>query len=409
MLEFADLIASDEFAHRARHPSFPKAFTRCRQLPLPALVAALLSMRAGSQQATLDAFFASALQQAALVRGVSDRGFAKARQRLHMPALTWLNDQLLARAAHSGLVPLWQGLRLVAADASVLMPAVRPCHRTASAASADQRLFALYLPGAELTLHASVHSASVAERAMLVEALDHLGPHDVLLLDRGYPAAWLVQLLMQRGIRFIMRCDSSGWAGVRRFVRSGQAEAAVTLNAPSAQDAADWGCGRTPPQVRLVACVAPDGAIRVLATNLSAVQAPPGVFAQLYHQRWRIEEAFKRLKHRLHLEAISGLSQQALIIDVASKILADNIASLMCQAAQHDHGLPPRQRLCIRSYAAVLVQRMLPCVLLFVGDVLQSIRDAIDQLAANTLRFLPQRTRPRPHHLKPHPRCAYKG
>ena len=53
----------------------------------------------------------------------------------------------------------------------------------------------------------------------------------------------------------------------------------------------------------------------------------------LYHQRWRIEEAFKRLKHRLHLEVVSGLSQQALIIDVAAKVLADNIASLMCAAA----------------------------------------------------------------------------
>ena len=34
----------------------------------------------------------------------------------------------------------------------------------------------------------------------------------------------------------------------------------------------------------------------------------------------------------LHLEAVSGLSQQALIIDMAAKILADNITSLMCSA-----------------------------------------------------------------------------
>jgi imidazolonepropionase-like amidohydrolase len=58
------------------------------------------------------------------------------------------------------MVPRWQGLRLVAADASVLMPAIRNCHRTRSPASADQRLFALSLPQAELTLHACVHSAA---------------------------------------------------------------------------------------------------------------------------------------------------------------------------------------------------------------------------------------------------------
>ena len=48
-------------------------------------------------------------------------------------------------------------------------------------------------------------------------------------------------------------------------------------------------------------------------------------FGELYHQRWRIEEAFKRLKHRLHLEAVSGLSQHALLVDVAAKVLADNM------------------------------------------------------------------------------------
>ena len=37
---------------------------------------------------------------------------------------------------------------------------------------------------------------------------------------------------------------------------------------------------------------------------------PAHSFGDLYHQRWRIEEAFKRLKHRLNLEHVSGLSQQ---------------------------------------------------------------------------------------------------
>lgn len=58
------------------------------------------------------------------------------------------------------MVPLWCGLWLVAADASVLMPALRACHRTASA---DQRLFAL--TGTELTLPAAVSNASQSECA----------------------------------------------------------------------------------------------------------------------------------------------------------------------------------------------------------------------------------------------------
>jgi hypothetical protein len=233
MLELSDRIDSDDFAQSARHPDFPHAFTRSRKLPLPALIASLLSMRNQSQQAMLDGFFASVCGSEGLLREVSDRAFAKARDRLYWPAMVSLNDLVVRRADEAGLIERWCGLRVVAADASLLMPAVRPCLLSRSAAQPDQRLFALFLPGAELTLHASVHSAQVAERSMLVQALDLLGPDDVLVLDRGYPAAWLVALLNARGIRFVMRCDNDGgWGATRAFMRSGAAEANVTLKPP---------------------------------------------------------------------------------------------------------------------------------------------------------------------------------
>ena len=69
---------------------------------------------------------------------------------------------------------------------------------------------------------------------MLAEALDKLGPHDVLLLDRGYPAAWLINLLEARGIRFIMRCDTTagGWKTLRHFMRGQLPESRIKLLNP---------------------------------------------------------------------------------------------------------------------------------------------------------------------------------
>lgn len=376
-------------------------------------------MRTGSQQTLLDTFFtnlqASVGNTAELVRGVSARAFAKARSHLHMPALNWLNNWVIERAQTAGIVKRWHGLRLVAADASVLMPAIRKCHRTRCAASADQRLFSLYLPDSELTLHASVHSADTSERAMLVQALDCLGPDDVLLLDRGYPAAWLVSLLCERGIRFCMRCDKelTGWSAVKQFLRSGAAQAHVTLNTPSAQDVRDWGCSPSAPVVRLVRNVSSNARVRVMATNLDAVDFPWECFGELYHKRWRIEEAFKRLKHHMHLEAVSGLSQQALIVDVAAKVLADNLASLLCtcalgDAAPHPAEKPPKRQ-CNRGYAAVAMLRMLPSVLICVGDVLATIGQTLDLLRRTTCRIIAGRSCPRPNtHLKPHARYAYR-
>ncbi|MBK9444547.1 MAG: transposase [Comamonadaceae bacterium] len=55
-------------------------------------------------------------------------------------------------------------------------------------------------------------------------------------------------------------------------------------------------------------------------------QVPTAAFGELYHERWRIEEAFKRLKHRCKLESVSGLTQHALMVDVHAKVLADNLA-----------------------------------------------------------------------------------
>ena len=369
-------------------------------------------MRSSSQQALLDSFFGRLCGDGSLMRVVSDRAFAQARGRLHAPALSWLNEHLLAAADAAGLAPRWQVLRLVAADASVLMPAVRRCHLSRSAAGADQRLFALYLPAAELTLHAAVHSGSTSERAMLVEALDKLGPDDVLLLDRGYPAAWLINLLSERGIRFVMRCDTTGrgsWTALRAFMRGDQAESVVRLSAPKLQDAIDWGCSALAPTVRLVRNTATGARLRVLLTNLPAHQVPATAFGDLYHQRWRIEEAFKRLKCRLHLEAISGLSQHALLVDVAAKVLADNITALMCQAAQTAADLPPNRR-CQRTHADAAVRAILPRVLLVVGDVLGVIADTLDNLARTVHRITPGRSAPRdPNRDKPHPCLAYRA
>ena len=120
---------------------------------------------------------------------VFERHLVRSKRAFNLQAIDHFGP---GRAESVGIVQRWRGLRLVTADASVLMPAIRACHRTSFAASGDQRLFALYLPDSELTLHASVHSADASERAMLMQALACLGPDDVLLLDRGYPAGWLV-------------------------------------------------------------------------------------------------------------------------------------------------------------------------------------------------------------------------
>jgi len=410
---FSDLsgyLQSPEFLQAARHPLHPNAFTRSRKLPLPSLVSLLLTGMRKSVQAELDEFFAHLNQKAQLVRHVSAQAFALARAKLSVGAIPDLNDWVVRRAEHYGFVSLWNGLRLVAADASTIRFGLRASD-VERAALAEQIGFGLFLPGSELMLAASLHSVHESERQMLFEHLDRLGTGDLLLLDRGYPCRWLVAVLNQRGIPFCMRVDKSGDTGfkcVRDFLCSGLEEQIVTLNAVSAQDVLDFECHSEPQQVRLVRHIAPSGEMRVLMTNLfDVVKFPASQFADLYHHRWRIEEAFKRLKHRLNLEHVSGLSQQAVAQDVAAKVLCDNLQALTAMSARDEAELLTPRRI-NHAYVFTALKPLLPALLLG-KKVVKLLRNVLRLIATQTYRHVKNLAKPRKSGPKPHKHMTQKN
>jgi hypothetical protein len=311
-----------------------------------------------------------------------------------------------------GQLHLFKGRRLVCADGTLLAPAQRACLRTRSLAAPVQRALGLYLPGNDLMLHVAVGTEAEGERQMLFDQLDRLRRGDVLILDRGYPASWLVQALAQRGIDFVIRCDSTqGWGAARNFLRSGQSECWSWLSPSDAQQASTWELdGSACMRARLVRHVSTSGRTRVLATSLPEDVASAAELADLYHGRWCIEEAFKRLKHRLGLESVSGLSQHALLVDVATKVLADNLAALLNRAVPMAVGESEGVRRQVnRAAASKLFSRSIGSMLLIVGGIAQGIHDWIVTLSRCWTRHIPGRSRPRNHALsKPHPSQSYK-
>ena len=402
-VDLSVLLQSAEFRQLAIHRDHPTAFTRHRKLPLPALVSLLLSGMRKSVQAELDEFFAHLRQQAQLVRQVSEQAFAQARAKLSNTALPRLNDWVIERAQHYGFVSRWNGLRLVAADASTVRFGLRASH-VLRAALPNQIAFGLFLPGSELMLCASLHSVHENERQMLFENLDRLCSSDLLLLDRGYPCRWLVAVLNQRSIPFCMRVEKSGTAGftcVRDFLRSGLDEQVVTLRPADRRDVLDFGCPSGPQTVRLVRHVAPNGQARVLMTNLlDATRFPASQFADLYHQRWRIEEAFKRLKHRLNLEHVSGLSQLAVEQDVAAKVLCDNLQALTTLEARKNDDLPDHERI-NRAYVHTALKPLLPALLMG-RKVARLLRNVLQLIAKHTYLHRENLSKPRKPGPKPH-------
>ena len=370
-------------------------------------MAMMIAGMCASVQACVDDMFGQISGEGIRVRACSDRAFAKARRGVSWQALRDLNDTLLQLAAPLIDAHQWHGLRVVAADGSRL----RVSTRRGVDLAADHYAFALFLPGAEVTLHARLGSHDACERQMLFESLDATAENDVLVLDRGLIGNTMAAAITQRRRHFCMRVDASGYACVRQFLRSGKAETTVELSPPCRADRIDYALDNTPTRVRLIRDVTPSGTVRALMTSLLDPQRfPAETFGALYHRRWRVEEAFKRIKHRLHLEAVSGLTYLALQQDFAAKVLADNLHTLLVSAHQDAKGAPepvssrPNRTAAFGALAPILVG-CLPNI----RKCLIKLKSALDLIISTRCRIQRGRSYPRPPRVKPHAHSGYKG
>lgn len=398
---------SNEFLDASRCQ--PQFFTRDRKLPFNTLLAFLLSGIRGAVQAELDLFFASLRNIADRKREVCAQAFYKARHQLRSDVFDKLNLQFLSAIEAECPTPKWQGLRLVAADASTVR--LTQVDKDKVRKIVDAVTFGLFLPGIELCLACSLYPLCCSERQMLFEHLARLRQDDLLVLDRGYPSAWLVAVLSQTRIPFCIRCDmASTFNSVKAFARSSLAEAVVTLPAPRRRDAADYECERLVSTVRLIRVIAPNGRSFIIMTSLMDDQVyPAAAFGDLYHARWRIEEAFKRLKHRLSLEHTSGLSWHAACQDFGAKMVCDNLNAIAAWLAHDDRlDLSGDCYKVNRTLAFNTLKVQLGRWLLKAPPSARKVASALKEIVKNLQLFRPGREQPRPSRHKPHKYHAIK-
>jgi len=97
------------------------------------------------------------------------------------------------------------------------------------------------------------------------------------------------------------------------------------------------------------------------------------------------------------------------MIDVAAKILADNLAALLARAANEAADASP-DRPCNLAYTLSVLQRMAPRLLSFTEEIGDLIASALAAIARTIKRRKPQRSAPRNQsRVKPHPSAAHKG
>ena len=165
-------------------------------------------------------------------------------------------------------------------------------------------------------------------------------------------------------------------------------------------------------QVRLVRVVLPNGRIEVLATSLLDMLAYPAqAFATLYGTRWKIEEAFKTLKQRLHLEGFTGELPYAIEQEIHAKVLIANITAALTSQAHVD--LPEAKAAAYRVNQTVAIKHWPALVVLWLKKTADEFEHALRQfvslLTASLDKARPGRSCPRNfsvHGATP-PRRAY--
>lgn len=143
-------------------------------------------------------------------------------------------------------------------------------------------------------------------------------------------------------------------------------------------------------------------------TNLfDTVLFPASSFGDLYHQRWRIEEAFKRLKHRLNIEHVSGLSQQAVVQDVGARIITDNLQALTALTAHGSADLAAADRI-NHAYAHTALKPLLPALLLGKAVAKKLLRSLLTLIGRETYMHRENQSKERKPGPKPHKNMTQK-
>jgi hypothetical protein len=319
----------------------------------------------------LDSFFMLLRGYTQCMRSVTKSALSQARKKLRASAFVALNRLWVASWHEQGVFDDWHGLRVVAADGTCLrlpnLPenthayGVGPCQ---DGSVAMARCVALFSVASRQWLEVIVGRYDEGERELLLRALDQLKPSDILVLDRGYPAWWLFAALQVRNITFCARIEGCGWKDVERLVRSDRQEC-VIHHKLSAQDRNKLSEHGLPTAalltLRLIKVVLPNGCIEVLVTSLlDKERYPADSFSQLYHSRWGIEEGFKLVKQRQHLEGFSGELPESIAQEIQAKILLHNITQAVCHTAQQQLQADKRTRWQVnRAYAFKQIGRVL--------------------------------------------------
>ena len=332
------IIFSEKFL--SSHKKSTQNFTRNRILPFHYIIFFLMNLIKGSYQDELDYFFKAVDHSESFIRKVTKSAFCKARKKLKFEAFTKLNMEAVNYFYDHFGPKKWFGFTLLAIDGSTIKiprtPEVEEHFGRWNVNSPNPcplaRISQMFDVLNKITVDAIISPKAVGERELCESHFLKLMPNDLVLLDRGYPAYWLFNLMLSWGGNFCARVQINKWDQIREFTRSGKLQKIIHLKAPASSLAKCRQLGLDTPDLmlRLIRIQLENGETEILITSLLDIEKYPAeIFYDLYHHRWPVEEDYKVMKCRIEIENFTGKSVLSVYQDFHARVFSKNLTSIM--------------------------------------------------------------------------------
>lgn len=196
------------------------------------------------------------------------------------------------------------------------------------------------------------------ETALLRTLFDQLQPGNVVLADRYHCGWFMLALLREMGLDFVMRLHQLRSTDFRRGRRLGRGDHVVIWAKPAKPEWLDQEAyDRLPEQLEIrevLVHVAVPGcrteSLVVVTSLLAAEEVSAAALAALYRQRWNVELNFRDIKSRMQLDVLRRKTPARVRQELWTGLLAYNLVrQSMLQSAQQVGRLP-----CTLSFTVTL-------------------------------------------------------
>ena len=189
------------------------------------------------------------------------------------------------------------------------------------------------------------------ETALLRELFHRFRPGDVIVADRYHCSYFMICLLMELGVKVVVRLHQCRKADFRRGERLGPGDHLVEWLRPPRPDWMDEETYQRMPEsieVREVEVAVPQPGFRVqklvvVTTLLDAKEYTRKDLAELYHQRWLAELDIRAIKCSMGMDVLRCKSPAMVHKEIWTHLLAYNLVRRTLLQSALECGRSPRQ------------------------------------------------------------------